>query len=66
MMANKVAASPPVVEESAVAAPTAGRHPAQPDQTTTPTHSPAVVTYDPLPHEKVCDIPHISTPGIAS
>lgn len=50
-MTNK--APPPVVEESATAAaPTADRHP--PHQTITSTPSPAVVTYDPLPHEKVC------------
>lgn len=49
-MANK-APAPPVVE-SATAPPTADRHPALPDQTTTPTPSPTVVSYDPLPHEK--------------
>ena len=58
-MANEVTASPPVVEESATAPPTADRHPPQPDQTITSTPCPAVVTYDPLPHEKVCDILHL-------
>lgn len=57
-MTNK-APAPPVV--GAAPAPATDRHPALPEETSpnpSPTKGlgPTAVLYDPLPHEKVCDI----------